>query len=104
MRDRTQYRAAHRAQYRAYRVKHNLARKLSAITAYGGKCAVCGEADLDMLELDHIEGGGNAHRREMDGGGGNTYDWLRKHGYPAGFQVLCANHHRKKHAKERKGH
>ena len=33
------------------------------IAAYGGKCACCGEAEPKFLELDHVFGGGEVHRR-----------------------------------------
>lgn len=63
-----------------------------ALQAYGGetpKCACCGEETLHFLALDHINGGGRKHRQET--GGGGFYSWLRRHNYPAGFQVLCHN-------------
>lgn len=47
----------------------------------------------------HVNGGGNAHRQQImasqntgrAGGGPHLYRWLRRQGYPGGFQVLCAN-------------
>jgi hypothetical protein len=49
--------------------------------------------------IDHIDGNGAEHRREMAAernspwgqAGHATYRWLRKNNYPEGFQVLCAN-------------
>jgi hypothetical protein len=49
---------------------------------------------MEFLALDHINGGGNAHRREVTGsakGGPKFYYWLRDNNYPPGFQVLCHN-------------
>lgn len=66
--------------------------RLAALRAYGGDspaCACCGESVLLFLSLDHVNGGGRKHRQET--GGGGFYSWLRRHGYPAGFQVLCHN-------------
>jgi hypothetical protein len=63
--------------------------KAEVIAAYGDKCACCGESRLSMLTIDHIDGKGNDHRREI--GWSNTYSWLRKNNYPAGFQILCWN-------------
>jgi hypothetical protein len=37
-----------------------------------------------------MENGGNKHRRQI-GGCGYFYRWLRKNGFPPGFQVLCYN-------------
>lgn len=75
--------------------KRRLARKkvrLEALQAYGGptpSCSCCNEGTLQFLALDHIDGGGRQHRLET--GGGGFYTWLRRHGYPAGFRVLCHN-------------
>ena len=62
-------------------------RRSVVIKAYGGKCVCCGETELDFLCIDHINGGGAKHKKEV----GNLYSWLRKEEYPAGFQVLCWN-------------
>lgn len=66
--------------------------------AYGGyKCVRCGTTDRDVLQIDHVEGGGRAHLKEI---GEPLYRWLRKQGYPPGYQVLCANCNVKKGRKE----
>jgi hypothetical protein len=57
---------------------------------YGGKCACCDISNPVHLTIDHINGGGNAHAREI-GRGVALYRWLRREKFPAGFQVLCAN-------------
>lgn len=36
--------------------------KLACMAAYGGKCAICGEKDIDVLTLDHVDGSGSKHR------------------------------------------
>lgn len=75
--------------------KRKLARvrqRLEALQAYSAEvpfCSCCGETELIFLAIDHINGNGHAHRKEV--GGGGFYVWLRKHKYPAGFQVLCHN-------------
>lgn len=62
-----------------------------AIMAYGGYvCACCGETEPLFLTIDHIDNDGADHRREI-GGGANFGKWLKDHGYPPGFQVLCFN-------------
>ena len=64
------------------------------LAAYGGpKCVCCGTTDLDVLQIDHIDGGGTQHLKEI---GHNIYAWLRKQGFPPGYQVLCANCNTKK--------
>lgn len=73
--------------------------KAASIAAYGGFCACCGESELIFLTIDHIDGEGNTHRRELFGGrgGGPFYRWLAKNGFPPGFQVLCFNCNLGKH-------
>jgi len=63
--------------------------KADAVNHYGGKCACCNETQIEFLTIDHINGGGNQHRKELNGR--NIYYWLKENGYPAGFQVLCCN-------------
>jgi hypothetical protein len=66
--------------------------RLAALRAYSSEtpaCVCCGEQMLVFLSLDHINGGGGKQRKET--GGGGFYTWLRRHNYPAGFQVLCHN-------------
>ncbi len=72
-----------------------LALKKEVFTAYGGcLCSCCGITDLVFLALDHINGDGNKHRKEMkkySTFGTGIYTWVRKNNYPSGFQVLCHN-------------
>jgi len=59
---------------------------------YGNKCACCGEEQPEFLSIDHIGGGGNAHRKSIgDRARVNFYLWLQKEGYPKGFRALCMN-------------
>ncbi len=61
---------------------------------YGKECACCGEKHKEFLTIDHINGGGSNHRKELSKwgrGGEPVYSWLKKNGYPAGFRVLCTN-------------
>jgi len=53
-------------------------------------CVKCEFSDIRALVLDHINGGGTEHRREM-GNGINVWLWLARHGFPPGYQILCAN-------------
>ena len=55
----------------------------------GLRCACCGEEEVAFLALDHIEGGGNKHRKEI--GVSSIFGYLKARGYPKGYQVLCHN-------------
>jgi len=52
-------------------------------------CACCGEANIEFLQVDHVDGGGTQHRKLI--GKSALYRWLIQQGYPQGFRVLCAN-------------
>lgn len=57
-----------------------------------GSCVRCGFKDIRALSLDHINGGGLVEMRKINRRGGwMFYAYLRKKGYPPGYQVLCMN-------------
>ncbi|KKM23300.1 hypothetical protein LCGC14_1616610 [marine sediment metagenome] len=101
------YNESHQEQNRAYSYpydpekkkkeheKYNLALRQEVLTHYGdGKlaCVICGENKLLCLTIDHINGGGNKHRKALGlRAGMEFYRWLRKQGYPLGFRTLCRN-------------
>lgn len=65
--------------------------RIKALTHYGGnppKCVCCGESHLKFLTIDHINGGGNKHRKKV---GSYICAWLIKNNFPEDFQVLCYN-------------
>jgi hypothetical protein len=64
-------------------------RRRQTIEHYGGCCACCGETELVFLTMDHIDGGGTQHNKEINGA--HLAQWLFKMGFPEGFQVLCFN-------------
>jgi len=70
------------------------------------KCAFCEESDMDILTIDHINGGGNAHRRSINKSGsvtgGNFYKHLADNNYPEGYQILCWNCNAKKGINDRR--
>jgi hypothetical protein len=77
---------------RALKSQRDSDRKLknAAYAAYGGyRCACCGETIEAFLSIDHINNDGANHRRDVERR--NLYKWLKKHSYPAGFQILCMN-------------
>jgi len=61
------------------------------------RCNCCGETEYLFLHIDHINGDGAKHRKLMSkefgrkAGGNDLVYWLKKHDYPEGFQILCAN-------------
>lgn len=77
------------AKYTWYKAWHKR-QKMEVLTHYGLRCACCGDTTIEFLSLDHIEGGGNKHRKSI-GGGANLYRWIVKNNFPEGFQVLCFN-------------
>lgn len=71
--------------------------KQEAFDAYGG--AVCSGCNFDnavVLEIDHIDGGGTEHRKQI--GQSNMYLWLKQNDYPPGYRVLCPTCNKLAHA------
>lgn len=64
--------------------------KVRVINHYGGKCSCCGELQMAFLSIDHVNGGGSTHRKNV-GSGSTFYRWLERKDYPDGFSVLCMN-------------
>ncbi len=58
---------------------------------YGRQCACCGETELLFLEIDHVKNDGHAHRKRIGRSGKSLCLWLKKEGFPSGFQILCSN-------------
>lgn len=93
----TKWKAENPQEYKdSYRAtKHRL--RFAVIFHYGGECKCCGEDGLPFLAMDHINGDGAAHRRELMRASGTTsaksgegfYRWLRDNNFPEGYQVLC---------------
>ena len=73
---------------RAKQQERRTALRREVLAAYGSKCQCCGETEFQFLAVDHIDGGGAKHRRETSN---NVYQWLKKHDYPTGYQILCHN-------------
>jgi len=79
--------------HKIYNLKSRKRIKVETLDHYGGQeCVCCGETRIEFLTLDHINGGGNTHRKEIGNRGGyNYYSWLKKNNYPRGYQVMCMN-------------
>jgi len=100
---------AHKEQKKAYSLAHREERRESAkirsqqyakrtkediLGHYGGGapiCITCGESRLDCLSIDHINGNGSKHRKELGLVGQGFYRWLKQEAYPEGYQTLCMN-------------
>ena len=65
-------------------------------------CNNCGEQDIDVLTIDHIDGKGKEHRKKDKNAKNNFYQWLQQNEYPKGYQVLCWNCNIKKSLFERR--
>lgn len=76
--------------------ENNRRLKIEVLSHYGdglAACACCGDPHIEFLGIDHIGGGGGAHRRNANGklNGSKLYWWLRRESYPVGYRVLCHN-------------
>jgi hypothetical protein len=68
------------------------ARKVEVFSHYGGSsCSCCGENNIEFLSIDHINGDGRKHRKELGSSGTAIYSWLKTQKYPIGYRVLCMN-------------
>ncbi len=65
-----------------------LRKKCLVLDKYGGECKCCGENRIEFLAIDHIEGGGTEHRKQLTT---KIYNWLKTNKFTSGFQVLCHN-------------
>ena len=53
-------------------------------------CVNCNESELEFLAIDHIASRKSVgHSRSF--GSTAIYRWLKKQGFPSGYQVLCHN-------------
>lgn len=70
-----------------YARDYSRSKKKKILEAYGNKCECCKVTNFEFLTLDHINGGGYRHRKEVK----NIYAWIIKHNFPKGFRTLCMN-------------
>lgn len=98
----TEWRINNRERMRANESARYAARKVETIKAYGGKCAKCGEYDSRFLTVDHVHNNGAADRAARKNKTSDVHIWLKRHGYPKGFQILCGNCNLKKEIERRR--
>jgi len=73
-----------------FQKSYNQRLKIKALKHYSSevKCDCCNEGDIDVLTIDHINGGGRKHRKEVNG---SIYKWLIDNNFPEEYRVLCHN-------------
>lgn len=70
---------------------------VNVLTDGEGTCRWCGQGDIDVLCVDHIDNSGAVHRKAQRGlTGDSMYKWLVRNDYPPGYQILCFNCNTKK--------
>lgn len=86
---------AHREETLRKMKEHYQALKREVLSYYCNKsspeCIICKEKRLACLSIDHINGGGKQHRKDIKVEGQRFYLWLKKQGFPEGYQTLCMN-------------
>lgn len=82
------YRARHQQKINANNRRYYAALREEVFAHYGKQCACCSEDVMEFLSIDHINGGGRAHRKQTNE---HIYEWLKKNGFPSGFRTLCHN-------------
>ena len=65
----------------------NSKNRLTVLQFYSAQipfCKCCGEKEMKFLSMDHVNGGGNKHRKELGfkgGKGGNISFWIIKNNF-----------------------
>lgn len=71
------------------------AHREACIQALGGVCKTCGFSDIRALQIDHVNGGGQADRKARGYNSGYPYTFFKKimadPDFLDKYQVLCAN-------------
>lgn len=65
------------------------AKRFAVLQHYGGRCSCCGENTYEFLTIEHKNGGGTKHRKQI--GASNMVAFIIKNNYPDNFDVLCYN-------------
>jgi len=60
------------------------------ITHYGAHCVWCGETNPIFLTIDHVNDDG-AQKQEVEGTGTTFFKYIKDHGFPPDYQILCYN-------------
>lgn len=63
------------------------------INAYGGRCVCCGKTKLASLVIRHAIDKSIKQNYRGRNGSYNMFLWIKKHGFPKSFCVMCFNCH-----------
>jgi hypothetical protein len=85
------YRTINQSRYALNARNERASVRVKVFNHYGWRCACCDEGEPTFLTIDHKNGGGNKHRKELKVTGMGFYRWLCKHRFPEEFQTLCWN-------------
>jgi hypothetical protein len=86
------YYARNREQELARGRARNESLRREVLTAYGQRCAWCGETAAEFLSVDHVNGRGGRHLKELNLTGRGFYLWKKRQGFSRdGLRRLCHN-------------
>lgn len=86
-----QYRDTHKEETRARTKKSRKTLRTTILELLGNVCACCGDTTYEFLAVDHINGGGNQHRKSLKNPC-TIYRQIRDDPeFRKLFQVLCHN-------------
>ena len=63
----------------------------SVLNALGGVCSCCGESHRSMLDIDHVNGNGRAHRESLGYAWSKIYKHVIENAGSGIYQLLCSN-------------
>jgi hypothetical protein len=92
-------RKKHKDQRRLERKLYGRNKRIEILSHYSmgkPKCKRCGNDDIRVLSIDHINGGGCKHQQEIKSKNGQhkkttLQQWILNNNFPEIFQILCMN-------------
>lgn len=76
------------------RARRHVRERVIVIERYGGCCVFCGTTQYEHLTLDHVNGDGKEHRKQIASQYRTIYDFLYRTEFrPDLYRVLCWNCH-----------
>lgn len=78
--------------FRKRKIEKDRSLRNQVIQHYGGKCKCCGETEKTFLAIDHVNGNGNNHRKQIQKSCGTSFNkWIINQNFPDDLQILCYN-------------